>query len=364
MFISAAPTLRPLDLVLPPRPANRFPSAAGDREWFFSRGCGALEALLQGFNLLAGQDVLVPSFLCRDVVEVFEAASVSVTLYSIDARGRFDSAEIARKISPRTRAVYVVHYFGFPQQLNHLQRLTREAGVELIEDCAHALFGRFEGRWLGEFGDASVFSLRKALPLPDGGALVVNGGRMKPPAAAIRLCATTRAGGLARLLSKAMMFQLQWRLRGSWRTDTRSLSVTAGAPRTGQSACAMSAAALRVFKRADVSQITHRRRANFLFYLDRLGPIALYRELPEGVVPFSFPVLVKKRDAVACELTRRGLSFNMGFPEAPVIGSAHVGDTDLSGAKWLAAQVLELPLHQDLRSNHLEHVIDIFNRVA
>ena len=54
----------------------------------------------------------------------------------------------------------------------------------------------------------------------------------------------------------------------------------------------------------------------------------------------------------------------MGFPEAPVIGSAHVGDADLSGAKWLAAQVLELPLHQDLRSNHLEHVIDIFNRVA
>ncbi len=364
MFISAAPALRPLDLVLPARAASRFPAAGGGREWFFSRGCGALGALLQGFNLRPGEDVLVPSFLCRDVVEVFEAASVSVTLYSIDARGRFDSAEIARKIGPKTRAVYVVHYFGFSQELNRLQRLTREAGVELIEDCAHALFGRFEGRWLGEFGGASVFSLRKALPLPDGGALVVNGSRMKPPPAAIRLCATTRAAGLARLLSKAMMFRLQWRLRGSWRADTRSLGVAAGAPRAGQTAYAMSATAFRLFKRADVAQITHHRRVNFLFYLDRLKSVALYRELPEGVVPFSFPVLVKKRDAVARELTRRGLSFNMGFPEAPVIGSARVADTDLSGAKWLAAQVLELPLHQDLRSNHLEHIIDVFNRVA
>ena len=336
----------------------------GGCERFFSRGCGALAALLRGLELLPGQDVLVPSFLCRDIVEVLEAASISVTLYSIDARGRFDPAEIARKISPRTRAVYVVHYFGFPQQLVDLQRLTREAGVGLIEDCAHALFGRFEGRWLGQFGDAAVFSLRKALPLPDGGALVVNGRMRSFPTVAMRLSAAATAVGVARLLLKAAMWRLQWRPRTDWASEIRSPSATASYSVTAQTVCAMSNAAFRVFRRANVSQITRRRRENFLFYLDRLQSIALYRELPDGVVPFSFPVLMEKRDAVARELRRHGMSFNTGFPEAPVIGSADVGDTDLSGAKCLAAQVLELPLHQDLQPKHLERVMDVFNHVA
>jgi len=364
MFISAAPSLRPLDLLLPPRRTGLFPDGFGGREWFFSRGCGALEALLQGFDLLEDQDFLVPSFLCRDIVEVFEAAPISVTLYSIDARGRFDPEEIIRKITPRTRAVYVVHYFGFPQQLGQVRRFTNGAGVGLIEDCAHALFGRFDGRWLGEFGDASVFSLRKALPLPDGGALVVNSGVVNPSGPTIPPPTMTTIAGLARLLSKAVMFQLRWRPpRGSWRADARSFGVTTCDSRRGPVARAMSGAAFRLFRRANVAQIIHRRRENFLCYLDRLQSIALYPDLPDGVVPFSFPVVVKKRDAVACELARRGLSFNIGFPEAPVVGSAHVGDTDLSGAKLLAAQVLELPVHQDLRPNHLEHIINVFNSV-
>ena len=68
MFISAAPALKPPDLVLPTRHTNRFPTGTGGCEWYFPRGCGALEALLRGFNVLPGQDVLVRFFLCGDVV--------------------------------------------------------------------------------------------------------------------------------------------------------------------------------------------------------------------------------------------------------------------------------------------------------
>ena len=124
----------------------------------------------------------------------------------------------------------------------------------------------------------------------------------------------------------------------------------------------MSSTAERLYRRVDVAHITARRRANFAFYLDRLGDAALYKELPDGVVPFSFPVLIDRRDEVAGRLARRGLSLNMGFPEAPVVASAHAGDTDLSGARFLARQMLELPVHQDLHPVHLEYVIELFNQ--
>lgn len=356
------PALRLSDLLSPACTLDRFPDVSGiGKEKFFSRGCDALRVLLRGLDVAPGQTILVPSFLCRDVVQVFEAASVQMTLYSIDSSGRFDLAEIARKINPRTRAIYIVHYFGFPQQLDQVCQLARDTGIELIEDCAHALFGRFKGRWLGQFGSAAVFSLRKGLPLPDGGALVENVEMGLVPNGVLRLGAPVTALRVARLLSKTAMLRLRWRPRLDWVTEFCSPRSTLSNEFTEEAICAMSKIGLRVFNRANVTQIIQRRRENFLFYQERLRSIALYRELPDGVVPFSFPVMLEKRDAVANELMRHGMSFNMGFPEAPVTGSVDLGETDLSGTKRLAAQILELPLHQDLRNNHLEKVMNVFS---
>lgn len=82
--------------------------------------------------------------------------------------------DLGRRIGKRTRAVLCTHYFGFPQALKALRALCDEHSVYLIEDCAHALFSCSGDGYLGTWGDASVFSLRKTLPVPNGGALVLN----------------------------------------------------------------------------------------------------------------------------------------------------------------------------------------------
>lgn len=363
MFVSAAPALSAFDLVRPLGTEGSYPSLDAAQTWAFSRGCGALDALLRGLALGPGQGLLAPSYLCRDVVDVFESSSVPVTLYGIDACGRFDPAEIARKITPAIRAVYLVHYFGFPQQVHQLRRMADAAGILLIEDCAHSLFGRFADRWLGEYGDASVFSLRKTLPLPDGGALVVNNPQVVIQSTAPKMPAAATARRTARLLMKSLLVGLQWRPQQRWRPEeTRSLP-SGEAAETATPVIRMSATAGRLYRGADVAHITTQRRANFRFYLDRLREEAMYPELPDGVVPFSFPVLIDQRDAVAAELAHRGLSLNMGFPEAPVASSAQTGDADLSGARLLAARVLELPVHQDLQPRHLAYVLDLYRQV-
>ena len=364
MFITAAPSLNPLDLILPSRHRRGFPGMS-ERTAFFSRGCGAIRALLASLALAPGETILVPTYLCGEVVDTFQAARVPMALYAVDDRAQFDLAVLASRITPRTRAIYVVHYFGFPQDVRAVRALADERGVLLIEDCAHALFGRSEDDWLGAIGHAAIFSLRKTLPLPDGGALVVRHPVPAPPVPTERIPLARTVMSLGRLAAKAALFGLQWR-PGIGRGTAPGAHAPAGDPDVYSSldSRAMSTVARHLYSRADVASITEQRRANYRFYLARLGAAALYPRLPEGVVPFSFPMQVDHRDRMVAKLARAGLSVNLGFPEAPAAAGADAPGVDLDGARHLAARVLELPVHQDLRLTHLERVVAELNRVA
>jgi hypothetical protein len=68
-------------------------------------------------------------------------------------------------------AAFVTHYFGFPAELTEVRPMCREAGIPLIEDCAHALYSSRGQEPLGVEADAAIFSIAKTLPVPDGGAL-------------------------------------------------------------------------------------------------------------------------------------------------------------------------------------------------
>lgn len=363
MFIPAAPSLQVRDVFAGQTASPAFPALDAASSSFYSRGSDAIRALFEAMGMRADESVLAPAYLCAEVVGAFRAAGVRPEWYAVDERGAVDPDDIARRIHPGTRAIYVVHYFGFPQDVARLRAVADAAGVLLIEDCAHALFGHAGGRPLGSVGDAAIFSLRKSLPLPDGGSLVTRPGFSAPPVGAEPRRMATLAG-LARLAIKGACFRLQWRppVGGATSSSAAVRSVEAAAPVTPITA--MSPMARRIYASTDVGAFATRRRANYNYYLARLGGRAVYPVLPEGVVPFSFPLLHDERDRVAAALARRGLVLNMGFPEAPVLDDVPVDEADLRGARFLAARVLELPVHQDLRPSHLEQILAEFNRVA
>jgi dTDP-4-amino-4,6-dideoxygalactose transaminase len=70
------------------------------------------------------------------------------------------------------RAIVVVHYFGLPQPMTAIRRFCDERTITLIEDCAHALFGKADDQPVGSIGDYAIASLTKFLPTSDGGCLV------------------------------------------------------------------------------------------------------------------------------------------------------------------------------------------------
>src|SRR3970282_22681 len=85
-----------------------------------------------------------------------------------------DLEDAERRISPRTRALYVIHYAGFAQPMDEVRSLARRRGLLVVEDCALSLLAAEGTRPLGSTGHLGVFCFYKTLPVPNGGALVVN----------------------------------------------------------------------------------------------------------------------------------------------------------------------------------------------
>ena len=163
--------------MLVPRPSAAVPlvfpfDQPGLRYRYFARN-----AVWDAVQLLelSGKEVLLPAYHHGVELETLLAAGVRPVFFRVDSQMRCDFEDARRRATPQTRAVYVIHYAGFSQDLDAARHLADELGVPLIEDCALALLSRNGDRPLGSTGDLSVFCLYKTLPVPNGGARDAHG---------------------------------------------------------------------------------------------------------------------------------------------------------------------------------------------
>jgi len=120
-----------------------------------------------------------------------------------------DPADVARKVTPRTRALVPVHYAGHPAPMDELLEIGRAHDLTVIEDAAHALPARYRGRTVGTLGDVTAFSFyaTKNLTTGEGGMLT-----MEDAALADRL-RSRRLHGMSRDAWR------RYSAEGSWRYD-------------------------------------------------------------------------------------------------------------------------------------------------
>jgi dTDP-4-amino-4,6-dideoxygalactose transaminase len=93
------------------------------------------------------------------------------------ANGNLAADSIAERITSRTRAIMVVHYGGIPASIASIRKVAAQRGLPVIEDAAHALGARYDGRLIGSHSEFVMFSLQaiKHLTTVDGGMLACNG---------------------------------------------------------------------------------------------------------------------------------------------------------------------------------------------
>ena len=144
---------------------------AKDHVRYYSLARQALvDALLLG-GVKDGDRVLVPEFICKDVVASIHTVRATPVFYQVDEL----LAPINLHADESIRAIIAVNYFGFPQNLDVFRRESQRFGAVLIEDNAHGfLSSDTSNSPLGTRGDLGIISIRKSLRIPDGAQLLVN----------------------------------------------------------------------------------------------------------------------------------------------------------------------------------------------
>jgi dTDP-4-amino-4,6-dideoxygalactose transaminase len=138
----------------------------------------ALHLAMVILGLGPGDEVIVPSLTF--VATVNAVRYVGATPVFADIHGRDDLSiepgDVARKVTPRTKAVVVMHYGGYAVDMQPILELARANGLRVVEDAAHAPDSSYRGRKLGTLGDVGCFSFfsNKNITCAEGGALVTD----------------------------------------------------------------------------------------------------------------------------------------------------------------------------------------------
>ncbi len=140
-------------------------------------GTAALELALAACGIGAGDEVLVPAMTFAATANVVLRAGARPVFVDVDPKSRNllpEDAEAA--ITPRTRAIVPVHFSGLPVDMAAVRDLAARHGLRVIEDAAHAIGARIDGRPVGSAGDIACFSFHpnKNMTSIEGGALLLD----------------------------------------------------------------------------------------------------------------------------------------------------------------------------------------------
>ncbi|MBX3014454.1 MAG: DegT/DnrJ/EryC1/StrS family aminotransferase [Caldilineaceae bacterium] len=138
-------------------------------------GTSALFIALAALGIGPGDEVIVPGFTFVASISSIVYAHAVPVLAEIDETFNLDPADVRRRITPRTKAIMVVHMMGNPARLDELKAIADEHGLYLIEDCAQAFGASYKGKAIGTVGDIGTFSFNvyKTITAGDGGMLIM-----------------------------------------------------------------------------------------------------------------------------------------------------------------------------------------------
>jgi dTDP-4-amino-4,6-dideoxygalactose transaminase len=156
----------------------------------------ALEMTALLLEIKPGDEVIVPSFTFVSTVNAFVLRGARPVFGDIRPDTlNLDESQLDRLITPKTRAIVVVHYAGVGCEMDAILASAARHGIAVVEDNAHGLFGRYRGKPLGSFGclAAQSFHETKNVTCGEGGALLINAPEMVQRAEILREKGTDRS---------------------------------------------------------------------------------------------------------------------------------------------------------------------------
>ena len=156
----------------------------------------ALEMAAMLLNLEEGDEVIAPSFTFVSTINAFVLRGAKPRFVDIRPDTlNIDERKIEAAINDHTRAIFVVHYAGVGCEMDPIMEIAQKHGLKVVEDNAHALFGKYKGKYLGTFGEMATQSFHetKNFSCGEGGALLINDPALIERAEIIREKGTNRS---------------------------------------------------------------------------------------------------------------------------------------------------------------------------
>lgn len=142
-----------------------------------SNGTAALEVAIQALGVKEGDEVIMPAFtIISCAMAVTKVGAVPVLVDSDLQTWNMNTEEIEAKITPRTKAIMIVHIYGLPVEVDRVLALAEKYNLKVIEDAAEMHGQTYNGRPCGSFGDISTFSFypNKHITTGEGGMVVTD----------------------------------------------------------------------------------------------------------------------------------------------------------------------------------------------
>lgn len=283
-------------------------------------------------GLKEDDEVLTPAFDCDGSLQPFRALGLKLSFFRSDPRTfAVDIEDIRRLITSKTKLIHIINHFGLPQPWDNLLAIRNETGIPILEDNAYSLFSSLNNRLFGTFGDISIFSLRKNLPLTDGGLLRVNNLKYELMffEKEARYCYPTEYLELLRLATRDLKFftflkhiikkfyPLSEPPPPLYSGDEEGFPAWPARDVIGREfSCdylrPMSRLAkkqLNKFTQSDFTEINEKKRYYYIWLSEKLKNIRgieiLWPELPTGIVPFCLSCLFNSKRDIILEFLRK-----------------------------------------------------------
>lgn len=301
-----------------------------------ANGTDALYIAFRALGLQPGDEVITSAHSWIASSETITQAGGRVVFADTDASFTLDPAQVAARITPRTKGIVPVHLYGQPADMDAIMSLAAQHGLWVVEDCAQAHLATFRGRQVGTFGDAATFSFypgKNLGAMGDAGCLVTNRDDVADFSAKF-----ARHGGKQKGTHE--IEGINSRLDG------------------------LQAAVLNV-KLPHLPSWTRKRQALASEYDQRLAGMGDLR-LPQvhpgrDHVYHIYAVQTRQREALRIHLASRGVQTQINYPTAlPFLPAyRHLGlkPADYPVAHTVQGETLSLPLYPEIQPSQVDALI-------
>ncbi len=265
-------------------------------------GTSALICALTGLGIGPGDEVIVPGYTYISTAAAVVGVGAVPVIAEIDESLGMDPADVARKITPYTKAILPVHMQGVPCRLDELIALARQHNLKVVEDCCQCVGGQYKGAYAGTWGDAGAWSLNyyKVISCGEGGLVFTND-----------YDAYERAAFASDPAMPMWMSGKEWKNPPFSRQCYRPSEIMGAIAR------------VQLSKIGDILSHTRRLKKAFLAELDEpKGYIRQHVDDPDGECGISAAIIIKEpalapkyTEALRAEGLGAGTAYNDGFPD-------------------------------------------------